>query len=125
MVTLIELTQLIKKSYPSADTAQIFKVINELEYRISEDILKPAGLPHRTEVLNENDNQNTALIIGDGYLTIYTSYVFAFLAMLESDFETANAHSALFNEKYSELATEIRRKYLPISNTYLNGGMLL
>lgn len=123
-MTLIELTQVIKKSYPSSDTAQIIKVINELEYRISEDILKPAGLPHRTEVLSEKNDQNAALIIGDGYLTIYTSYVFAFLAMLESDFETANAHSTLFNQKYNELATETRRKHLPISNTTLNGGIL-
>lgn len=123
-MTLIELIQQIKISYPDADTVQICRSLNELEYRISEDVLKPAGLPYRAKPLDLNNDQKTNLIIGDGYSAMYIAYISAFLSMSECDFESANAHSALFNQKYTELSTEIRRKHLPVSKTHLKGGML-
>lgn len=123
-MTLQQLIHIIKKDFPKANSADICRVVNELEYRISKEILKPAGLPYREQLLLEKTDLNTPLLIGEQYLVIYTSYISAFISMLESDWERANALSEIFNQKYSELATEIRKSHIPVTKTAIKGGWL-
>jgi len=123
-MTLQQLIHIIKKDFSNASSSDICRIVNELEYRISKEILKPAGLPCREQLLLDKTDMNTPLLIGEQYLVIYTSYISAFISMLESDWERANAFSEIFNQKYSEFATQIRKSHIPVTKTAIKGGWL-
>lgn len=123
-MTLQQLTHIIKKDFSKANSLEVCRIINELEYRISNEVLKPAGLPYREHMLSEKTDQNTSLLIGEQHLIIYTSYITAFFAMSESDWERANAFSELFNQKFSEFAAEVRKNHTPVTKNTIKGGWL-
>ena len=121
-MTLLNLITLIKKHFPNATDKDICYYTNELESRLSSEIFSPAGMVCRVQHLDVKNDADTPLLLGNEYLSIYINYIFAIISMQNSDFETSNIHSELFNQKFSELAVQIRRTHKPIKNTPITGG---
>lgn len=121
-MTLLNLITLIKRHFPDATDRDICHYTNELESRLSDEIFSPAGMDCRVKPLDVTKDTDTPLLLDNEHLSLYINYIFAIISMQNSDFETSNIHSELFNQKISELAVQIRRTHKPIKNTPITGG---
>lgn len=119
---LFDVITTVKKQIPDVSGEDICKIVNELEDKIHNEIFSPHGIKRPYEKLNIKDNINENLFLDDAYLSLYIYFIYAVLLVRDLDFESANAYSLLFNERFKELAAFYRKNNLPIKNTPLKGG---
>ena len=77
----------------------------------------------RTTPLDPKEDLNTPLLLENEHFLIYVYYLYWTLAIKEMDTDGANAYADIFNEKFISLSVYYRRKYLPVKNTLLSGGV--
>ena len=119
---LFDVITTVKKQIPDVSGEDICKIVNELEDKIHNEIFSPHGIKRPYEKLNIKDNINENLFLDDAYLSLYIYFIYAVLLVRDLDFESANAYSLLFNERFKEVAAFYRKNNLPIKNTPLKGG---
>lgn len=122
-MTLFDVITTVNKEFPNADGVDICHMVNELQSKITSEIFSPHGIITPYESLNYKTDVNTRLLLDNEYRSIYFYYIYSLLYLKELDFENANSYSVLFNQSFEELAISFRRKYKPIKNTPLKGGI--
>lgn len=122
-MTLFNIASTVNERFPNTDITEICQIVNELEFRLVNEIFSPHGIEARAEKLNPEADIHTAFVLGDEYLSLYLNFLFSILSLKELDFDAANVYSAAFNQSFSELSALYRRNNTPIKNTLLRGGI--
>ena len=114
----------IKDKYPNAKNELILSAVNDLEEKLTTEILLPAGLGGQKAPLDLL-NTDTELLLKNEDVFIYEAYVTSNIALDEKDFTSFNAYSALFNERFDALAVKFRKENMPKKSTQITGGMFI
>lgn len=114
----------IKDKYPNAKNELILSAVNDLEEKLTTEILLPAGLGGQKAPLDLL-NTDTELLLKNEDAFIYEAYVTSIIALDEKDFTSFNAYSALFNERFDALAVKFRKENMPKKSTQITGGMFI
>lgn len=120
-MTLKEFIIEVKNNYPSVEKEKVVKAVCQLEDKILGEIFSPSGVKNEVDISVDADIDRPLIL--SNYDRLYTSYITSILALEDGDFEVANAHTAAFNLLFSQLAAEYRRKFIPIKNTPISGGV--
>lgn len=122
-MTLYDILTATKERFSNAKDTEVCRLVNEVESRLIDEIFSPHGVEVRTERLDPQTDINSSLILDDEDFLLYVYFVFSIFAVKELDFSTANAYSVAFNEKFSQLSVRYRRKFTPVKNIPLKGGI--
>ena len=122
-MTLFDILTATKERFPNAKAEEVCRIVNEVEKRLVDEIFSPHGIKVRTERLTAETDIYSPLILNGEDILIYVYFVFSIYSLKELDFSAANAYSAAFNEKFSDLSVNYRRKFLPVKNTLISGGV--
>jgi len=122
-MTLFNVITTVNKHFPDATKNEICCIVNELEQRIYDEIFSPNGIARPRRKLEPQGDINEKLFLEEENISLYVYFINALLSFLEKDFEGFNSYSALFNEKWEELAAFYRRNFIPPKNTLLKGGI--
>ena len=122
-MTLYDILTATKERFSNAKDTEVCRLVNEVESRLIDEIFSPHGIEVRTERLDPQTDINSSLILDDEDFLLYVYFVFSIFAVKELDFSTANAYSVAFNEKFSQLSVRYRRKFTPVKNIPLKGGI--
>ncbi len=122
-MTVLDVLNSVKRRFPNAEVNEICQTVNELEKRLIGEIFSLCGLDVRNTPIDLKENPDTPLLLEAEHFLLYVYYVYWVLSIKEMDMDGANAFANIFNEKFCALAISYRRKYLPIKNTLLSGGV--
>ena len=122
-MTVLDILNSVKVHFPNTEIGEICQIVNELEKRLIGEIFSLCGLDVRNTPLDPTKDLNTPLILDNEHFLIYIYYVYWALAIKDMDTDGANAYANIFNEKFMSLSIFYRRKYLPVKNTLLSGGV--
>lgn len=123
-MTLNEFLIQVKENFPNATNELILAVINDLEEKLTTELLVPSGLSGRSEPLKTTDTDAILLLSNDDSF-IYEAYVLSILALNEKDFSLYDAYSTIFNCRYEGLGVKLRRQNTPKKSTRITGGMFI
>lgn len=123
-MTLKDFIISVKEKFPNAENELILSAINDLEEKLSNELLSPAGLKGRERPLDLL-NTNLDLLLANEDPFLYEAYVFSILALDEKDFTLCDAYSALFNSRFEGLAVKFRKENAPQKSTRITGGMFV
>lgn len=122
-MTLRDVITAVQKEFPTAKSKVICSFVVDLEEKLCNEILLPAGIVLEKHIKNPNDI-DAELILEDNNFMLYVSYILSLLALNEKDFSLADVYANLFNNKFSEFATFTRRNFVPAKNTPILVGNL-
>ncbi len=122
-MTLRDVITAVQKEFPNAKSKFICSSVVDLEEKLCNEILLPAGIVSEKHIKEPTD-MDLELILKDDNFIIYVSYILSLLALKEKDFALADVYAKIFNNKFSEFATFTRRSFLPAKNTPISVGNL-
>lgn len=122
-MTLFDLVNAVNERFPNSDVKEICETAKGLEQRIIDEIFSPHGISSPAKSNDGKSSIHSTLILSDENILLYVYYIFSIFALKEMDVDAANAYSLAFNEKFAEIAALYRRKYTPVKNTKLSGGI--
>ena len=123
-MTLKDFLISVKAKFPNTANELILAAANDLEEKISSELLSPAGLMGREKPLDLVDT-DTQLLLANEDAFLYEAYVFSILALDEKDFTLSDAYSAVFNSRFDYLAVKFRKENTPQKSTRITGGMFI
>lgn len=122
-MTLNKIQLWAKREFNYADEEFITDCVNELEHRIVNEILVPAGIEHREEGLDRKGDLRKNLLLPNEHFNLYTAYIAMNICAHSNDGEMAEFYSALFDNLMSMVKAEYRRKYVPVKDVKIRGNV--
>ncbi len=106
------------------DDRKICQLVNQLEATIFSEIISPYKKCDPPAELHYKNDLESSLLLPSSQKSLYTDYICSRLFLEEGDFENSNAYSGLFNQHFSDLATQARRNNRPLKSKGIGGWQL-
>ena len=120
-MNLMRLISAVKNKFGFAEEEFVISAVNSLEHRIRQDMLIPAGIEHRKMPLDASADIYTPLLLPEECLNLYFYHIACLMSAEECDSEQCDIYKKLFNQLYSEIATDFRKKYCPVILNRIGG----